>query len=848
MRTGPRQVSFDDFSELVAQLLGKTEVEGKDGIYFFAAQTAATITEAKHAIVVLRASPTTLRVAACWGEPTVPLAPPFPITRGVIGKVFRGGWPALIPDVAREPDYFAFDADSNIRSELAVPILDPGRSEVEAVINVESHRPDHFGESDIDLLQKLGRLLLLFRQHLLQHKEVLGQYSLACQERDCWYQILEALPDEVLIIDTKFRLVHANTAKCKAFLRNNVSLPHLAAGNGQIVKLFGQPADTSPDIQETCHWLIELDRERCPLCVCQRAMRSRNVVEGVVYQPRVLNMIVELSAAPLVVNDNVLGCVETARNVSQRERITGLAPTLWGAVADSRLIDETAALQSIAALLHDQLGYARVRVYQINSETERIKGIVYAGPHRRLSPQEFSEFEYAIPTELRNALLLREKAGLLILNGDLPEEESFGYWRAPMPLSTVRTAIDPTGKLELDDVEEIAVVPLLVEDRRYALFIDSFPEKHRFTHDDLQALTTYARFANSALVGLRDARLRSYIALFGESTIGLVHELKRLIWYFSSAPAGTEHLHNLLVLLGNLLPFDGENGQHIASALEHMRDQLGSDDPEPPKGAFDADAHSLEQYLQAAAADIPERFLYALVNIPGHSDDRSRAWLDILRHPQGRAWLELLAVLEELVLAVKLRRRLTRQPRAYLALIRELKETWKAMPAELHPRVMDVNELIALAVEAVKPAAELANVMLIPPVALSPTAVTVTPPQLLFALLALLDNGVTAAAAYRGPKHPKVVVSASVESPRCVISVSNNGAYVRREDIPKLFKEIFTTKGGTGLGLLLAAHWVQANGGEITHEYEEGSGMTTFRISLPVSSGPLQSEVSIEQG
>jgi signal transduction histidine kinase len=69
---------------------------------------------------------------------------------------------------------------------------------------------------------------------------------------------------------------------------------------------------------------------------------------------------------------------------------------------------------------------------------------------------------------------------------------------------------------------------------------------------------------------------------------------------------------------------------------------------------------------------------------------------------------------------------------------------------------------------------------------------------------------------------------------RISISVKDEGAGIKDEDMGKIFEPFFTTKKkgeGTGLGLSLSKRLVEANGGEINVESKVGEG-STFRILL----------------
>ncbi|MBI4334649.1 MAG: HAMP domain-containing protein [Chloroflexi bacterium] len=91
------------------------------------------------------------------------------------------------------------------------------------------------------------------------------------------------------------------------------------------------------------------------------------------------------------------------------------------------------------------------------------------------------------------------------------------------------------------------------------------------------------------------------------------------------------------------------------------------------------------------------------------------------------------------------------------------------------------------------------------------------------------------------PPGGKATIRTSPGQDSVAVSVSDTGAGISREDLPHVFERFFKADrsrsgSGTGLGLAIAKHTVQAHGGRIWAESEEGKG-STFSFSLPLGIG-----------
>ena len=97
----------------------------------------------------------------------------------------------------------------------------------------------------------------------------------------------------------------------------------------------------------------------------------------------------------------------------------------------------------------------------------------------------------------------------------------------------------------------------------------------------------------------------------------------------------------------------------------------------------------------------------------------------------------------------------------------------------------------------------------------------------------LLDNAIK----YTAPSG-SVEVSARTANGNAVVTVADTGQGIPREHVPHVFERFYKVErarreGGTGLGLAIVKHIVQAHGGDVFVESQEGAG-STFVFTLPL--------------
>jgi signal transduction histidine kinase len=98
---------------------------------------------------------------------------PWPIERGIIGRVARAGQPAVVDDVREDPDFEPVVAQTH--SQVAVPILYQGQ--VRAVISLESPHSDAFSEDDLAFVTRLAdhAAIAIENAHLYQQAQAANQ-------------------------------------------------------------------------------------------------------------------------------------------------------------------------------------------------------------------------------------------------------------------------------------------------------------------------------------------------------------------------------------------------------------------------------------------------------------------------------------------------------------------------------------------------------------------------------------------------------------------------------------------------------------------------------------------------
>jgi heavy metal sensor kinase len=117
-----------------------------------------------------------------------------------------------------------------------------------------------------------------------------------------------------------------------------------------------------------------------------------------------------------------------------------------------------------------------------------------------------------------------------------------------------------------------------------------------------------------------------------------------------------------------------------------------------------------------------------------------------------------------------------------------------------------------------------------------PATLSADPVLLRRAVVTLLDNAIK-----YSPAGTPIDVTVSMRDGHAILSIRDQGPGISAGDQTRIFDRFYRVdrsrsreKDGVGLGLAIARWLVEAHGGQLTVESEEGRG-STFRISLPLS-------------
>lgn len=124
---------------------------------------------------------------------------PWPLDKGITGRVQQTGVIALVPDVSQDPDFA--DLAEGIRSQLSVPVVRENR--VMGVITVESTQPAAFTQEDANFVAQIAVQAAIALENARLFQRV-------AEGRDRLAAVLDSTREAVLMIDAHGRIALAN--------------------------------------------------------------------------------------------------------------------------------------------------------------------------------------------------------------------------------------------------------------------------------------------------------------------------------------------------------------------------------------------------------------------------------------------------------------------------------------------------------------------------------------------------------------------------------------------------------------------------------------------------------------
>ena len=150
---------------------------------------------------------------------------------------------------------------------------------------------------------------------------------------------------------------------------------------------------------------------------------------------------------------------------------------------------------------------------------------------------------------------------------------------------------------------------------------------------------------------------------------------------------------------------------------------------------------------------------------------------------------------------------------------------------ELELKDHSVNDLINEVLEEAKDRAQLKGIEIRKNLSPEICNVKIDSPKMKIAILNILINAIEAIE----HDHGILTVITRKENEKCVVTISDNGKGIKKEDLDQLFVPFFTNKqNGTGLGLTNMQNIILNHKGSISVQSELEKG-TAFTISLNLS-------------
>ena len=156
---------------------------------------------------------------------------------------------------------------------------------------------------------------------------------------------------------------------------------------------------------------------------------------------------------------------------------------------------------------------------------------------------------------------------------------------------------------------------------------------------------------------------------------------------------------------------------------------------------------------------------------------------------------------------------------------------------DLKPEMVNLNSLAEDVIARFKPQAERKSVALSAELFTGLPLVQVDKDRIYQVITNLVHNAIKFTS-----QNGEVNISTELSENSVLVKVSDTGIGISKENLPRIFERFYKADKarageGAGLGLAIAKHVIQAHGGNIWVESEEGKG-STFFFDLPLQPNP----------
>ena len=237
----------------------------------------------------------TLHLKTSRGRSSSSINLPLDGDKGITVRAAKTGKPVLVPDISNDEAYVEFG--ENMASELAVPIKIGDK--VLGVLNVESKRLNAFDEKDQELL------------------EILASHAATAMSKLEYSKSLETYAQEIQKSQQKFERLFTDNPEAAVHTDSSF---HILDVNPRFAKLFGYPLDEikGKHINDV---IVPKDKMEEAVVFDERASKGETYHEDAVRKRKDGSLVpVAFSAAPIIVENQVIGHIAVYKDISQLKK------------------------------------------------------------------------------------------------------------------------------------------------------------------------------------------------------------------------------------------------------------------------------------------------------------------------------------------------------------------------------------------------------------------------------------------------------------------------------------------------------------------------------------------------